>query len=107
MGVAIGLPLFRPRIVSSEKLPTFMPRRNKDEIMALLMRTKALTRYCFAIRYVLLFAWCLSIGSVRALKEMVGRVSDPSKISFPASAQEFVDVFCISGKQMAHRPVRT
>src|SRR5437667_1945069 len=60
MGVAIGFPLFRPRIVSSEKLPTFMPRRNKDEIMALLMRTKALTRYCFAIRYVLLFCLVLS-----------------------------------------------
>src|SRR5258708_33880992 len=37
----------------------------------------------------------------RALKEMGGRVSDPSEISFPASAQEFVDVFCICGNQMA------
>src|SRR5215467_5066842 len=62
-GVAIGFPLFRPRTVSREKLHTLMPRRNNDEITALLMRTKALARYCFAIRFLLLFAkpafhWC-------------------------------------------------
>ena len=28
-----------------------MPMRNEDEIIKLLMRTKALTRYCFAIQY--------------------------------------------------------
>src|SRR5579872_7254362 len=54
MGVTMGLPLFRPRTVSSEKLHTLMPRRNNDEIMVLLMRAKVLTRYDFAMRYFLL-----------------------------------------------------
>src|SRR5438034_432880 len=52
-----------------------MPRRSKDEIITLLMRTKALTRYCFAIQYVLLHLNDLSdklhIGTSRKRPEEV------------------------------------
>src|SRR5215472_7915470 len=46
----MSLPLLRPRTPSSAKLPMCTPRRNKDVMMVLLMRLKAVTRYCFAIR---------------------------------------------------------